>query len=174
MLPAKLPQVAPANSPSTARSDRPPLPPSWGWFWLIVVSYAGLVAASALVYGTPKKLPGIALGTSALLQLERGAAGLAALAVVGIFAYLTRLGQLPTQIGNVAGYPDTSKAVDLEQEIARRVAESSERLESRIFPLEEAAKSAPSSDRLILQLFAEHDRRLDNLERGAPPPRLKP
>jgi hypothetical protein len=167
MFPAKLPRVAGANAHPTTRSDHTPLPPSWGWFGLIVVSYISLVAASAVFYGTPKKLPGIALGASALLQMERGAAGLAAIAIVCIFAYLTRLGQLPTQIANVASYPDTTAAVDLEQEVARRVAERTENLERRIFLLEEAAKSAIPSDRLVAQIFAEHDRRLDELERGS-------
>lgn len=107
VLPAKLPRVARANPRANTGpkrlSDRPPLPASWWWFWLIVVSYAILVAASAVFYGTPKNLPGIALGAPALLQMERGAAGLAVVAAVSIFAYLTRLGRLPTQFGNV-GY----------------------------------------------------------------------
>src|SRR5947209_1491012 len=46
MLPAKLPRVAQANARPTTRPDRTPLPPSWGWFWLIVVGYVILVAAS--------------------------------------------------------------------------------------------------------------------------------
>jgi hypothetical protein len=103
VLPATLPRVARANAEPKRLSGPPPLPASWWWFWLIVVSYAILVAASAVFYGTPKNLPGIALGAPALLQMERGAAGLAVVAAVSIFAYLTRLGHLPTQFGNV-GY----------------------------------------------------------------------
>jgi hypothetical protein len=87
---------------SKANTRATPLTPSWWWFSLIIICYGGAVIAS-VAHGTPKHLPGIALGLPALLHLERAAALLAVVAAVAIVAYLTRLGHLPTQFGNV-GY----------------------------------------------------------------------
>ncbi len=80
-----------------------PLLERWhGWFIVI----PGLCIACfvfSVLYGTPAKLPGVALGFPVLLHLERAAAVLAVIAVVSIFAYMTSLGYLPSQLGNI-GY----------------------------------------------------------------------
>ena len=69
---------------------------------LVAGCYAGGVVVS-ITQGAPKNLPGIALGLPLLLHLERAAALLAVVAAVAVVSYLTRLGHLPTQFGNV-GY----------------------------------------------------------------------
>lgn len=81
-----------------------PLTPSWWWFAGIAIVYGAALTLSAC-YGTPKHLPGIALGLPVLLHLERAGVMTAVLAGVATVAYLTRLGHLPTQFGNV-GYSD--------------------------------------------------------------------
>ena len=68
-----------------------------------------------MLYGTPAKLPGVALGFSMLLHLERAGAVLAVVSVVAIFAYMTSLGHLPSQFGNVIGYPVADRQHELER-----------------------------------------------------------
>jgi hypothetical protein len=88
----------------TSNPHRAALLPRWhGWLILIPGIYmAGFVAS--VLYGVPAKLPGVALGFPVLLDLERAGAVLAVAAVVSIFAYMTSLGHLPSQVGNVIGY----------------------------------------------------------------------
>jgi len=105
------------------------LRPSRVWLLAIPSAYAVAVSGSVL-YGTPAKLPGVALGLPLLLDLERAAAVLAAIASVLIFALLTSRGHLPTQFGNLA-YP----AVGRQQESTRHVVELDQRLERRLVPL---------------------------------------
>src|ERR1700690_2940175 len=82
-----------------------PLLPRWrGWLIVIPGIYAGGFVASVL-YGAPAKLPGGALGFPVLLHLERAGAVLAAVSVVSTFAHMTSLGHLPSQFGNMIGYP---------------------------------------------------------------------
>ena len=107
------------------------------------------VVGSAL-YGTPAKLPGVALGLPLLLDLERAAAVLAVTAGVLIFALLTSRGHLPTQFGNVA-YP----AVGRQEELTRRVAELDQRLERRPVPLEEGSRTNNEALPLITSELTE-------------------
>ncbi len=80
--------------------------------------------AASVLYGTPAKLPGVALGFPMLLHLERAGAVLAVVSVVSIFAYMTSLGHLPSQFGNVIGYPVAERQHELERltaELDRRI-----------------------------------------------------
>jgi hypothetical protein len=107
------------------RTRETPLTPSWWWFVVIAVAYAAAVTLSAC-YGTPQHLPGIALGLPVLLHLERAGAVTAVIAVVATVAYLTKLGHLPTQFGNV-GYADIESrqkaGEDRQQEAEKATAE---------------------------------------------------
>jgi hypothetical protein len=69
------------------------LRPSRAWLLAIPSAYVIAVGGSVL-YGTPAKLPGVALGLPLLLDLERAAAVLTVTAGVLIFALLTSRGQL--------------------------------------------------------------------------------
>jgi len=71
--------------------------------------------AASVLYGVPARLPGVALGFPVLLDLERAGAVFAVVAVVSIFAYMTSLGHLPSQFGNVIGYPITDRQHELER-----------------------------------------------------------
>src|SRR3989442_15985922 len=64
-----------------------PMSPRRGWLFVILVAYAVAFLVSVL-YGTPRKLPGVALGSPFLLELERAAAILGAFSTVLIFAQL--------------------------------------------------------------------------------------
>jgi hypothetical protein len=89
----------------TSTPHRAALLPRWrGWLIVIPGIYMACFVTSVL-YGVPAKLPGVALGFPVLLDLERAGAVLAMAAVVSIFAYMTSLGHLPSQVGNVIGYP---------------------------------------------------------------------
>lgn len=112
------------------------LRPWRGWLLVIPAAYVIAVAVSAL-YHMPTKLPGVALGLPALLDMERGAALLAVFSVVWIFAFLTSRGDLPTSFGNLA-YPPRAR----EHELELRVAELSKILEDRLTPLEEGKEMA--------------------------------
>jgi hypothetical protein len=148
----------------TEQTEKTPLPRSWWWFGLIVVLYAAFVVISVHI-GVPNKLPGVALGAPALLDLERAAAGLVAVAAVVIFAYVTRLGHLPSRPENVASYPATTKqVVHYDQEIARRAGESSDNSAARLVPLEDSATASAAAIALIEPLLAAHHQRLAALE----------
>ncbi|MGA9875393.1 MAG: hypothetical protein WBQ21_06250 [Solirubrobacteraceae bacterium] len=116
--------------------NRGPLLPRWrGWLILIPgIFIAGFVAS--VLHGVPAKLPGVALGFPVLLDLERAGAVLAVAAVVSIFAYMTSLGHLPSQVGNVIGYP----AADRQHELERWTEELDQRIEQRLAPLEEGQR----------------------------------
>lgn len=148
----------------TEQAEKTPLPRSWWWFCLIVVVYAAFVVISVHI-GVPKKLPGVALGAPALLDLERAAAGLVALAAVVIFACVARLGHLPSRADNVASYRATTKRVaHYDQEIARRAGESSEKSAARLVPLEDSATASAAAIALIEPLLSAHHQRLAALE----------
>jgi hypothetical protein len=134
------------------------LRPSRVWLLAIPSAYVIAVVGSAL-YGTPAKLPGVALGLPLLLDLERAAAVLAVTAGVLIFALLTSRGHLPTQFGNVA-YP----AVGRQEELTRRVAELDQRLERRLVPLEEGSRTNDEALPLITSELTELSRRLNAVE----------
>ena len=143
----------------------PLLTPSRWWFVAIVVAYAGVVLASVL-YGTPARLPGVALGFPLLLHLERAAAVVGAIGAVLVVAILTRHGYLPSQLGNI-GYP----AIGRQHELERRVAELQQQLDERLVPLEEGMQTTdealPPVQVKLTQLDGQIDglaRRVDNLE----------
>ena len=63
---------------------------------------------------------------------------LAVVSVVSIFAYMTSLGHLPSQFGNVIGYP----VAERQHELERLTAELGRRIERRLITLEEASRQA--------------------------------
>jgi TolA-binding protein len=67
----------------------------------------------SLIEGAPRRLPGVALGSTVLLHVERVAALFAvALAVVSVFAQANR-GRLPTQLSTTGlGYPAEAEAAE--------------------------------------------------------------
>jgi hypothetical protein len=141
-----------------AEVDRPPVTPSWWWFVLIVLAYAALVFTSFRV-GTPTHLPGIALGSKQLLHLERAAAALAAFSAVAIFGWLTRLGRLPSQLGNIVGYPAADGTAERVggrvRDLATRMAQAEERDDRRFDALEQfKVRSDNINEAIRLQLEA--------------------
>lgn len=134
------------------------LRPSRAWLLAIPSAYVIAVGGSVL-YGTPAKLPGVALGLPLLLDLERAAAVLTVTAGVLIFALLTSRGHLPTQFGNVA-YP----AVGRQQESTRHVVELGRRLERRLVPLEDRGRSNHEALALVARELKELTSRLSTLE----------
>ncbi len=134
------------------------LRPSRAWLLAIPSVYVVAVVGSAL-YGTPAKLPGVALGLPLLLDLERAASVLAVTAGVLIFALLTSRGHLPTQFGNVA-YP----AMGRQQESTRHIIELDQRLERRLVPLEDGVRANDEALRLVARELKELTGRLDALE----------
>jgi hypothetical protein len=134
------------------------LRPSRVWLLAILSAYATAVGASVL-YGTPAKLPGVALGLPLLLDLERAAAVLVVTAGVLIFALLTSRGHLPTQFGNVA-YP----AVGRQQDLTRHFAELDQRLERRLVSLEDRGRSNRDALGLVARELKQFASRLDTLE----------
>jgi hypothetical protein len=129
--------------------------------WLIVIPgiYVGAFVVS-LLYGTPAKLPGIALGFPILLYLERAAAVLAVMSVVSIFAYMTSLGHLPSQFGNVIRYP----VADRQHELEGLTAELDRRIERRLVPLEEGKRASDEALPVIAEQLTALDRRIDAVE----------
>jgi hypothetical protein len=134
--------------------------PRWrGWLIVIPGMYVGGFVASVL-YGTPAKLPGVALGFPMLLHLERAGAVLAVVSVVSIFAYMTSLGHLPSQFGNVIGDP----VADQQHELERLTAELGRRIERRLDPLEEAKRASDETLLVITEQLTVLDRRVDTVE----------
>lgn len=128
--------------------------------WLILIPGICITCfVASLLYGTPAKLPGVALGFPVLLHLERAVAVLAVIAVVSIFAYMTSLGYLPNQLGNI-GY----SAVGRQHVLDRHVAELKQTIESRLRPLEQGQRASYQALTLIRRDLAELDRRLTALE----------
>jgi hypothetical protein len=125
--------------------------------------YVGGFVASAL-YGTPSKLPGVALGFPVLLHLERAGALLAVVSVVSIFAYMTSLGHLPSQFGNVIGY----SVADRQHELEGLTAELDRRIERRLVPLEEGKRASDEVLPVIAEQLTALDRRIDALETKPP------
>jgi hypothetical protein len=147
-------------------SDQPNslLLPRWrGWLIVIPGIYVGGLVASVL-YGTPAKLPGVALGFPMLLHLERAGAVLAVVSVVSIFAYMTSLGHLPSQFGNVIGYP----VADRQHELERLTAELGRRIERRLVPLEEGKRASDEVLPVIAEQFTALDHRIDAVETRPP------
>jgi hypothetical protein len=129
--------------------------------WLVVVPgiYVGGLVASVL-YGTPTKLPGVALGFPALLHLERAGAVLAAVSGVAIFAYMTSLGHLPSQVGNVIGY----SIADRQDDLQRVAAELEQEIERRLVPLEEGSRASDELLPVMMERLTALDRRIDTVE----------
>lgn len=126
--------------------------------------YAGGFVASVL-YGAPAKLPGVALGFPVLLHLERAGAVLAVVSVVSTFAYMTSLGHLPSQFGNVIGYP----AADRQHVLEYLTAEFRRRIERRLVLLEAGKRASDELLPVIGEQLTALDRRVDAVE--AEPPR---
>jgi hypothetical protein len=151
----------------TAKGPGPPsslLLPRWrGWLIVIPGIYVGSLVASML-YGTPAELPGVALGFPMLLHLERAGAVLAMVSVVSIFAYMTSLGHLPSQFGNVIGYP----VADRQHELERLTAEVGRRIERRLIPLEEGKRASDEMLPAITEQLTALDRRVDAVETKPP------
>jgi hypothetical protein len=125
-----------------------------GWLIVIpVVSIAGFTAS--VLYGTPAKLPGVAPGFPLLLDLERAAALLAVLAGVAVFAYMTSLGHMPSQLGNI-GY----STVDRQRELDRQVTELRREIGTRLEPLEQDSQASDQALLLIRSDLADLDHRL--------------
>jgi hypothetical protein len=100
-----------------------------------------------------------------LLHLERAGAVLAVVSVVSIFAYMTSLGHLPSQFGNVIGYP----VADRQHELERLTAELGRRIERRLITLEESKRAGDEVLPVIMEQLTALDRRVDGVE--ARPPR---
>ncbi|HYB23628.1 MAG TPA: hypothetical protein VED41_07515 [Solirubrobacteraceae bacterium] len=115
-------------------------------------------------YGMPSRLPGIALGLPLLLDLERAAATLAALAAVSIFAWFTSRGYLPTVMGNILGYE-----VDRQHKLEQEVAQLDRRSELRIDRLEDSAHEYDNLLSKMGQEMLELRRRMGLLD-GNPEP----
>lgn len=143
---------------STPPEPTPRLRPRRAWLLVLPAAYLA-VLGGCWRYGTPSKLPGVALGLPLLLNLERAAAIIAALAAILIFAYLTSRGFLPTGFGNVS-YPDASR----QHEIERRVAELDGRIRQRLEPLEEGKQTADAALPLIQRELERLDARLEAVE----------
>lgn len=94
-----------------------------------------------------------------LLDLERAGAVLAVAAVVSIFAYMTSLGHLPSQVGNVIGYP----AADRQHELERLTAALDRRIERRLVPLEEGKRVSDEALPVITERLAALDRRINEI-----------
>jgi hypothetical protein len=138
--------------------------PRWrGWLIMIPGIYVGGFAASVL-YGTPTKLPGVALGFPMLLHLERAGAVLAVVSVVSIFAYMTSLGHLPSQFGNVIGYT----VADRQHELEQLSAEVDRRIKRRLVPLEEGKRASDAVLPVIAEQLTALDRRVDAVETKPP------
>lgn len=134
--------------------------PRWrGWLVVIPGVYAAGVAASVF-YGVPAKLLGVALGFPVLLDLERAGAVLAMAAVVSIFAYMTSLGHLPSQVGNVIGY----SASDRQHELERLTADLDRRIEGRLVPLEEGMRVSDEMLPVITEQLTALDRRVNEIK----------
>ena len=125
---------------------RPPLKPWRGWLWVVGVGYAAALLVSIL-YGTPHALPGVALGLPMLLQIERAAAVIGVLAAVATVAYLTSLGYLPTQLGNI-GYPDLGGR---QHELEQRVASLATAVGGRLALLEQGKERTDEAVKLIAE-----------------------
>ncbi len=151
----------------TLRGSDPPsslLLPRWrGWLIAIPTIYVGGLIASAL-YGTPAKLPGVALGFPILLHLERAGAVLAVFSIVSIFAYMTSLGHLPSQFGNVIGY----SVADRQHELEGLTAELDRRIDRRLVPLEEGKRASEEMLPVIAEQLTALDRRVDAVETRPP------
>ena len=149
--------------PMTSKGSDPPtgpLLPRWrGWLIVIPCIYAGGFVASVL-YGAPAKLPGVALGFPVLLHLERAGAVLAVVSVVSTFAYMTSLGHLPSQFGNMIGYP----VPDRQHELEDLTVELRRRMELRLVPLEEGKRASDELLPAIGEQLAALDRRVDAVE----------
>lgn len=138
--------------------------PRWrGWLIVIPGIYVGGFVASVL-YGTPTKLPGVAFSFPMLLHLERAGAVLAVASVVSIFAYMTSLGHLPSQVGNVIGYP----VADRQHELERLTAELGRRIERRLVPLEEGRQASDEVLPVIAEQLSALDHRIDVVETKPP------
>lgn len=146
---------------STGSSQRRgPLLPRWrGWLIVIPGIYAAGFVASVL-YGVPARLPGVALGFPVLLDFERAGAVLAVLAVVSIFAFMTSLGHLPSQVGNVIGYP----VADRQHELEQLTVELDGRIERRLAPVEEGKRMSDEVLPVIIEQLTALDRRLNAIE----------
>jgi hypothetical protein len=128
--------------------------------WLLVIPAAYLFALGACwLYGTPSKLPGVALGLPLLLNLEQAASVLATFAAVLIFSYLTSRGFLPTGFGNVS-YPDLNR----QHESERRTAELDSGIRTRVSSLEEGGQRADTALALIQRELERLEERLTAVE----------
>ncbi len=85
---------------------------------------------------------------------------LAVVSVVSIFAYMTSLGHLPSQFGNVIGY----SIVDRQHDLERVTAEVGRRIERRLVPLEEGRRASDEVLPVIVEQLTVLDRRVDAVE----------
>jgi hypothetical protein len=130
-----------------------------GWLVMVPGLYvAGLVAS--VLYGTSARLPGVALGFPVLLHLERAGAILAVMSGVAIFSYMTSLGHLPSQFGNVIGY----SIADRQDDLQRVTAELEQEIERRLVPLEESSRASDELLPVIMEQLTALDRRVDTVE----------
>jgi hypothetical protein len=143
--------------PFRSNPRRGALLPRWsGWLAVIPAIYMTGFIASVL-YGVPVKLPGVALGFPVLLDLERAGAVLAVAAVVSIFAYMTSLGHLPSQVGNVIGYP----TADRQHELESLTEDLDRRLEHRLVSLESDRRVSDETLSAIAERLAKLEGRVN-------------
>ena len=95
-----------------------------------------------------------------LLHLERAGAVLAAVSGVAIFAYMTSLGHLPSQVGNVIGY----SIADRQDDLQRVAAELEQEIERRLVPLEEGSRASDELLPVMMERLTALDRRIDAVE----------
>jgi hypothetical protein len=124
-----------------------------------------VVLVCACSFGaTPSKGAALSLGFPILLHLERAGAVLAVVSVVSIFAYMTSLGHLPSQFGNVIGYP----VADRQHELERLTAELGRRIERRLVPMEEGKRASDEVLPIIAEQLTALDHRIDAVETRPP------
>jgi len=153
--------VGPAGDSDQA--EKTSLPRSWWWFCLVVVLYAAFIAVSVHV-GVPKKLPGVALGSPALLYIERASVALVAVAAVFILAAATRLGRLPSRPRSAGTAATAKRGVQYDQEIARRAGQNGEKAAARLVALENGARASAEAIALTEPVLSAHSQRLAALE----------
>jgi hypothetical protein len=140
--------------------------PGGRWWWSLIPAYA-LVALVSVRYGMPSKLPGVALGFPALLDMERAGALLSVAGIVFVVAYMTSHGYLPTQVGNFLRYSViASKVSRRQQDLEDTRLGYIEDIERRLMPMEAAEASTDEALKATLNELDDVVRRLSRLEPG--------